>query len=210
MKTINKTEANDCLRTAANNAWSWDDFHKNDQPGYNACREQGLAEQLNECAYTGLWLGEGTKQSVHIDHFRKKALYPELTFDWNNLFVAAKDLNCGADYKDKHISGLRTVTDNIYRDIFSPLEANLSQYFWYRQDGQIIPNPLITDASLLLKVNNTIEIFNLNSTDLKNRRLGIILMMKDFQNLDDETIKECMKSAGFSFVIDFELQRRKD
>ncbi|MDE6480487.1 MAG: hypothetical protein K2L45_09470 [Muribaculaceae bacterium] len=98
MKTINKTEANDCLRTAANNAWSWDDFHKNDQPGYNACREQGLAEQLNECAYTGLWLGEGTKQSVHIDHLRKKALYPELTFDWNNLFVAAKNLECGADY----------------------------------------------------------------------------------------------------------------
>ncbi|MDE6018068.1 MAG: TIGR02646 family protein [Muribaculaceae bacterium] len=210
MKTINKTEANDCLRTAANNAWSWDDFHKNDQPGYNACREQGLTEQLNECAYTGLWLGEGTKQSVHIDHFRKKALYPELTFDWNNLFVAAKDLNCGADYKDKHISGLRTVTDNIYRDIFSPLEANLSQYFWYRQDGAIVPHQSITDETIRSKVNNTIEIFNLNSSDLKNRRLGIIQLMKDIHDLDDETIRDCMKSYGFSFVVDFELQRRND
>ena len=153
MKTINKTKANDCLQNADNNAWSWDDFHKNNQTGYNACREQGLLEQRNECAYTGLWLGEGTKQSIHIDHFRKKSLYPELTFDWNNLFVAAKDIDCGADYKDKHISGPRTVADNIYRNIFSPLDANLSQYFWYRQDGQITPNPLITDASLLLKIN---------------------------------------------------------
>ncbi|MDE6562259.1 MAG: TIGR02646 family protein [Muribaculaceae bacterium] len=210
MKTINKTEANDCLQNADNNAWSWDDFHKNNQTGYNACREQGLLEQRNECAYTGLWLGEGTKQSIHIDHFRKKSLYPELTFDWNNLFVAAKDIDCGADYKDTHISGPRTVADNVYRNIFSPLDANLSQYFWYRQDGAIVPHQSITDESIRSKVKKTIEIFNLNSSDLKSRRLGIMQSVKGIIDQDDETIRDWMQNAGFSFVVDFELQRRKD
>lgn len=210
MKTINKSKANGCLRTAAANAWSWDDFHTNDQDGYHACREQGLQEQLHECAYTGLWLSEGTKQSIHIDHFKKRSIYPELTFDWNNLFVAAKDVDSGADYKDKHISGPRQVADSVYKNIFSPLEANLSKYFWYRQDGEIIPHPSINDESIRSKVKKTIEIFNLNSADLKNRRLGIMQTLKGILEQDDETIREWMRNAGFSFVVDFELQRRKD
>lgn len=210
MKTINKIEANYCLQIAAVNAWSWDDFHTNDQDGYHASREQGLQEQLYECAYTGLWLGEGTKQSIHIDHFKKRSIYHEQTFDWNNLFVAAKDLDSGADYKDKHISGPRQAADNIYNSIFSPLEANLSQYFWSRQDGTIIPHPSITNELIRSKVNNTIEIFNLNSSDLKNRRLGIIQSMKYLHDLDIEAIRECMRSSGFSFVVDFELQTQNN
>ncbi len=209
MKTIFKTDSNPSLLNAKDKGWNWEDFHSNDQVAYKSCREQALKEQLEECAYTGLWLGEGTKQTIHIDHFKKKAIYPELTFYWNNLFVAAKDLDCGADYKDKKISGPRASSDKSYDNILSPLERNLSDYFWYRQDGAVIPHPSINDDKLISKINNTIDIFNLNSSYLKSRRAGIIHTMKGIQDLDDETIRGCMKSLGFSFVVEFELQSQK-
>ena len=63
-------------------------------------KEQALEEQHNECAYTGLWLGEGTTQTIHLDHFRKKGIYAPSTFDYGNLFAAAKNSSYGSDYKD--------------------------------------------------------------------------------------------------------------
>lgn len=90
------------------------------------------------------------------------------------------------------------------------MEANLSQYFWYRQDGAIVPHQSITDESIRSKVKKTIEIFNLNSADLKNRRFCIMQSVKGIIGLDDETIRDGMRYAGFSFVVDFELQRRKE
>ncbi len=209
MKSIVKADSNPSLLNAKDKGWNWDDFHSNDQEAYKNCREQALKEQLEECAYTGLWLGDGTKQTIHIDHFKKKAIYPELTFDWNNLFVAAKDLDCGADHKDKRISCPRVSSDKIYDNILSPLERHLSDYFWYRQDGAVIPHPSINDDELISKINNTIDIFNLNSSFLKDRRSGIIKMMRSYAGFEESAIREIMKSLGFSFVVDFELQRQK-
>ncbi len=209
MKTVVKTDSNHSLLNAKEKGWNWDDFHSNDQEAYQSCREQALKEQLEECAYTGLWLGEGTKQTIHIDHFKKKAIYPELTFEWNNLFAAAKDLDCGADFKDKKISGSRASSDKSYDNILSPLERYLSDYFWYRQDGAVIPHPSINDDELISKINNTIDIFNLNSSFLKDRRSGIIKMMRSYAGFGESAIREIMKSLGFSFVVDFELQRQK-
>lgn len=65
MKTIVKNEANPCLQDASNAKWTWDEFRNKNYAGYLAVRQQALEEQANECAYTGLWLGEGTTQKVH-------------------------------------------------------------------------------------------------------------------------------------------------
>lgn len=208
MKTIVKTAAKECLQTAKTNGWNWDDFHENAHDSYRSCRDQALQEQNDECAYTGLWLGEGTKQTVHIDHFRKKSLYPALTFDWNNLFAAAKDLDCGADFKDKSIKGPQTNSDKQYEGFFSPLEANLKEYFWYRQDGTIEPHPEVDDEKLLGKIINTIAIFNLNDGNLKNRRKEVIEFVRNLQQLEDDVVVECMRCSGFSFVTEFELEHR--
>ncbi len=212
MRMIVKKDENPILQKARNKGWTWNDFHDKAQDGYNACREQALEEQNDECAYTGLWLGEGTTQVIHIDHYRKKALYPELTFNWNNLFAAAKDLHYGADYKDKKISGPKSNSDSQYDSFFSPLEANLENYFWYSQDGTIIPHPTYEngkDMNLLSKIRNTIDFFNLNADDLKHKRRGIIEILRGLGQLEDEIVKECMLTSGFSFLVDFELAHRK-
>lgn len=115
MKTIVKTEANRCLQEAQARGRSWDDFHDNAHDEYLAVREQALSDQRNECAYTGLWIGEGT-----------------------------------------------------------------------------------------------IEMYNLNAQELIRRRKGIIENVRSLQQLGDEEVRQCMATAGFSFVVEFELRHREE
>lgn len=208
MKTILKLEADDCLQRAIDNGWSWDDFHRNAHDDYLTLRELALMEQNDECAYTGLWLGKGTTQTVHLDHFRKKAIYPELTFDWYNLFAAAKDLDYGSDYKDRNIHGPRDNADSQYNTFWSPLKVNLEGNFWYRQDGKIMPYPGIDEDARQI-AQQTIDMYNLNADDLKKRRQGIIQLVGGLDQLDDDTVRQCMATSGFSFVVEFELAQRQ-
>ena len=101
MKTIVKSEVPPCLRQAQGKGWNWDEFRANAYDDYLSVRSQALVDQKDECAYTGLWLGMGTTHTLHIDHFHKKAIFPEETLSWENLFAAAKNRNDGADYKDR-------------------------------------------------------------------------------------------------------------
>jgi len=208
MKTIIKSPANECLREAQDKGWSWTDFVENAHNDYLQVRNQALADQGQECAYTGLWLGEHTSQKLHIDHFLKRSLYPEHQFNWDNLFAAAKDLNCGSDYKDHNIHGPKANSDNQYQNFYSPLEANLEGMFWYQQNGQVVVHPCVGDENKA-KVQQTIDMYNLNAVDLVHRRAGVISDIRDLQQIDDDMIRECMKSRGFSFVVEFELQHRE-
>lgn len=207
MKTIVKSNANVCLRNAEHNGLSWNDFVTRHHDEYLRIRQQAISDQTGECAYTGLWIGDGTKQKVHIDHFRKRSIYPQLQFDWHNLFAAAKDLDYGSDSKDAKIHGPLTYADHLYKLFYSPLEANLEDMLWYRQDGQIVAHPS-TPTDKINFVNNTIELYNLNAPDLIHRRLSIINQLRELNQLDVETIRLCMQNAGFSFLVNFELRQR--
>lgn len=211
MKTIIKQEETiECLQIAKNARWNWDEFHDNAQKDYKYVRDKALKDQRYECAYTGLWLGEGTSQTTHLDHFRKKAIYPDAIFCWHNLFAAAKDLEYGSDYKDKQIHGPMFNADRQYQTFWSPLQANLENYFWYRQDGTIEPaeHLSINEAEMTKR---TIEMYNLNAADLKNRRKGIIQIVRAYgEQLTDEEIRASMNTAGFSFLVNFELNQKKD
>jgi len=207
MKTIVKSLADECLRRAYDKGWSWDEFVAKAHDDYLRIRAQAINDQRYECAYTGLWIGEGTKQKIHIDHFFKKSLYPGLRFDWSNLFAAAKGLDYGSDYKDKNIHGPTINSDDQYGRFYSPLEANLEKMFWYQQNGRIDVHPDVSGDKIAI-VENTIIMYNLNAPDLVNKRLGIITQLRNLGQLDDDVIRLCMRNAGFSFVVDFELSQR--
>lgn len=207
MKTTTKLAPLPCLTKAQNQGWNWNEFRDNDHQGYEACVCQALLEQMGECAYTGLWLGEGSKQKIHIDHFRKKGIYPTLTFEWNNLFAAAKELNCGADYKDGLIHGPLAHADGVYRTFWSPLQVGLDDAFWFQQDGKMVPSDNLSPDDKQ-KAQNTIDMFNLNDGDLVNRRGTIIKQIRALSDLDDDTIRLCMNGKGFSILIEKELRYR--
>lgn len=208
MKTITKSEGTlECLQSAQKAGWNWDEFHKKAQADFESVRALAVEEQGNECAYTGLWIGEGTHSDVHIDHFRKKSIYPEATFCWKNLFAAVKNPNYGADYKDKQIHSPQANADRQYQAFWSPLQPTLSEAFWYRQDGTIEPDEQLS-LSEKATAQQTIDMYNLNSNELKNRRQGVILTIRNMRHqLADQEVRTIMDTVGFSFLVDFELRQ---
>lgn len=206
MRTVTKTEEHLALANGRSHGWNWDEFRENDHDGYRAVHEQALTDQCNECAYCGLWIGEGTSQKVHLDHFRKKGIYGELALVYDNLFAAVKDMPYGSDYKDKKIHGPRGNADVQYATFWSPLISNLANKFWYRQDGQMEPvDSLSAEDKDMAK--NTIEMYNLNHPYLKQRRSELMHIIDGLKDCDDDTVRMCLGASGFSFVVDFELNQ---
>lgn len=197
MKHIEKHTEPQGIVFAREHHLTWDEF---DTPQYKMmyiqCREQAYDEQSGECAYTGMPLNKSAV--VHLDHFRKKSIYPLLTFDWSNLFAAVKDNHYGSDYKDNQING--TNAAHYYQLLINPAIESPEAYFWYSNDGKVHPKAGLTPTDFE-KANTTIRLFNLNQSTLINRRRDLWQILQSYQDLSTEVIASALKNYGFSFVI---------
>ena len=157
----------------------WDDF----SIGAELRKHMLDNEQNWQCAYTEIRINEKRKPS-HIDHFKRKhgSLYPELIFDYNNLFTADSSDDYGARYKDNEVK-----TKDDYNDLLNPTDLVISKSFKYNLSNGEIEG--ITD-----KAKHTIKIFNLNQVDLKRRRLDRIKQMEDYKNI--YSIQESLEFIG--------------
>lgn len=139
---------------------NWDDLGtsiKQEARAYILSKEQGGLS-----AYTERVVSES--KTLHIDHFRKKGIFPHLTFAWNNLLVDERSENYGAVFKDKHI---KRASD--YNQIIDPIVDDPQEYFEYSVDGSIIPKQGLS-PSAKAKAEKTIEVFNLNHSSLVQER----------------------------------------
>jgi len=125
-----------------------------------------LKEQINMCAYCESRL----KDYYHIDHFYKRDLFPKLTFDYDNLFLSCNCENSCAKHKDSY--GLKI---DEFNKIFSPKNINLDE-FEYSFTGEIIGKTQ--------KANKTIEVFNLNSRSLVEKRKKISINSQNMMDYD--------------------------
>jgi len=60
------------------------------QYGHREVRDALSAMSFHKCFYCESGLGEGDGE---IDHYQSVAAYPELAFEWNNLYLSCKDCN---------------------------------------------------------------------------------------------------------------------
>jgi len=167
-------------------------FHNKYKDVYEETRLQILTDEQNQlCGYTEIYINE--LEECHVDHYKKREFFSELIFDWNNLVVATKDDNFGANFKDNSYR----IQREEYSEIYNPVVDDIP--FEYNQWGEIIEK----DG----KTKRTIEIFNLNCESLKRRRADIITtiqaLKKDCASIDD--IRSSFDEAGFSSVIEQEL-----
>ncbi|NOZ91078.1 MAG: TIGR02646 family protein [Epsilonproteobacteria bacterium] len=127
----------------------WSDIKNREELNQNLVKEQeGM------CAYC-----ESRLKDYHIDHFFKRDLFPKLTFDYDNLFLSCNcERNC-AKFKDRF--GLKKEE---FFNIFSPIDINLDE-FDYSLTGEILGKTA--------KAKRTIEVFNLNSKSLVEKRKRI-------------------------------------
>ena len=175
---------------------TWDEFHEQCRDSYIACRTQANEEQSGECAYTGMPLNENA--NIHIDHFRKKSLYQDLTFIWTNLFAAIKNIHYGADYKDGYINGENA--ESVYAKLLNPALDNPELYFWYSNNGRIEIKEDLADSDKI-RAKTTIDVFHLNDSVLLNRRRELFKILDNYKSLPEEETLPALKIYGFSFVI---------
>jgi uncharacterized protein (TIGR02646 family) len=157
-------------------------------------REYILLEEQNLlCAYCEKAIDSSPKNS-NIDHFRLKAghLFPEMTFDYNNLLVSCNTSGRCSDYKDKHIK-----SKSDYENIVNPITENPDDFFDYLITGKIIAinnNP---------KAEFTIDIFQLGrerNEPLSRQRKEIADALEHINNLSLDEIYDIFGNEFYSFI----------
>jgi len=154
-------------------------------------REHIIKEQQNLCAYCEIKLEHLDRLS--IDHFQKRDIFPELTLEYNNLFVSCVSDNRCENYKDK-----LSLTKEDYNKIIHPVFENPEDYFEYDLGGKIIPKENL-DKFAYEKAKFTIETFNLNDRKLVEDRKKIIISLIDI--LEYFNSWEEIRDNGFDFYF---------
>ncbi|MCK4663185.1 MAG: TIGR02646 family protein [Bacteroidales bacterium] len=159
-----------------------------------------LKEQRNQCAYCECYIKQ-YKSNFHIDHFKTRNLFPQLTFDYNNLFLSCTSKDNCASYKDKsHLQ------KKDFDKLIHPAFDNPEDSFSYLASGAIYPkNP--NDVKAIF----TIEKFNLQSKKLVHRRRTIAIKLSNnhYKSIDSEIIiKEFKEYESFIKYIKTIINRQ--
>lgn len=156
---------------------------------------EGLAnEQLNLDGYTERLL-ELDDKNTHIDHFKKRTLFPQLTFKWDNLILAEHSMAFGADAKDNY-SKDRVKRKEDYLMVVDPVYEDPHQYFSYLLDGAIVPKAELNEKEKQ-KAQYTIDCFCLNNIALKQGRCDVIEAIKSLKNGD------CSSNDILNYLSDY-------
>ncbi|MDE7032427.1 MAG: TIGR02646 family protein [Muribaculaceae bacterium] len=201
MKRIVKNPAH----TDAFNSWAsqqgftnWDQFTGSN--AYHQVRSHVLFnEQYGISGYTEEPL-DNPKLQPHIDHYRKKGIYPRLTFEYENFVVDYHRTPYGSSHKDKVVNGSFN-----YADIFDPVHDDMSQYIQFGPHGEMMPEYNL-DPLIKAKVDKTIEVFDLNNNLLNSKRYGIMCVLESYAGMESDIILECMQAAGFPSLVNWWLR----
>lgn len=141
--------------------------------------------------------------NTHIDHFRKRDLFPQLTFDWENLIWAEHSTEFGADAKDNY-SECRAKDKVDYQNIVDPVHDDPHDFFSYLTDGEIVPKAGLDDTKRK-KAQYTIDCFCLNNISLRQGRCVVIEAIKNLKkgNCDPKDILEYLKEYNFPSVLEY-------
>jgi len=164
MKKLERSNAPACLANLVSGRDGWDSADK------AQIWEALDLMQGGFCAYCECQLGR-----MHIEHFKTRSSYRDLTFDWNNLFGSCGDssqkggwLRCGI-YKD---NGAGTYDPEL---LIKPDISNPSDYLLFLTTGTIRPNANLSEKNKLIAT-ETIRVFNLNNdSTLFGRRKNAIM-----------------------------------
>lgn len=160
-------------------------------------------EQDNLSGYTELYIA--CPNQTHIDHFKKRSLFGNLVFCWENFVVDSQDDGYGARYKDSHI---HSIEDN--QRLIDPVKEDASRYFQYEITGKMVPANGLSDDDAK-RAQFTIDMFNLNEGSLKERRRIILnIDLQSYDGLSDEEVMQCLQKLGFPSVVEQWLRERRN
>ncbi len=151
MRKLDRTDiaAPACLANYSHPANCWDDVSAADKGEIGVQLEQ---MQGRRCAYC-----EGPLDGLghHIEHFRRKAQFPPLTFAWANLYWSCDQTDSCGHYKD-HGAGPYNVDELVEPCVHDP-----DRFFRFRSDGTINVRPGLVPEDQH-RAAETLRVFNLN------------------------------------------------
>ncbi|QCI28548.1 retron system putative HNH endonuclease [Caminibacter pacificus] len=144
-------------------------------------REYIISEQKFLCAYCERKLENLTNLS--IDHFKKRNLFPDLTLDYNNLFVSCDSATHCERHKDSF-----SINKEEFKYLIHPVFNNPEYFFEYDLTGHILPKDDLSEFNKK-KADFTIKAFNLNDKSLIEDRKklieGLIYTLEVFNKIED-------------------------
>lgn len=192
MLSLNRTaiEAPNCLAEYDYRTHTWEQFggeckrqlrqalvRLQNNPALNAdvAHEYGV-----RCAYceTAIY-HEG-----HIEHFRRKNRtrgFPELTFEWNNLFLA-----CGSNDHCGHFKDRKQAEPYEPDDLIKPDTHSVDDYLYFHSAGEVRIRAELNarDAHI---ASETIRVFGLDNSALSGAR---VKALQAYRKLKDEELEE--------------------
>lgn len=192
----NNTNAPSCLSDYDHKIHTWDDFG-------GECKKQLRAALVQMQGIPGVTTADASEYGVrcaycedvihhagHIEHFRRKNSnhFPELTFDWSNLFLACGSNDHCGHYKDRPRADAYNPDDLIKPDIEDPEE-----YLYFHSSGEIRPRAGL-DANKVHRASETIRVFGFDNRTLMGNRSRAVQpykkMLEDIADWEPELITE--------------------
>ena len=138
-----------CLAGYSHPAQRWNDVGPVDKQQIRVNLEQ---LQGRRCAYCE---GDIDTLGQHIEHFRRKRHFPQLTFAWDNLYWSCDQTDSCGHHKDNGAAAYNV------NDLIEPCIHDPDQFFRFRSDGTISIRPGLTPADQH-RAEETLRVFNLN------------------------------------------------
>lgn len=129
-------------------------------------------EQKDMCVYCEKMITSDRRKS-NIDHFKLRSLYPELTLDYNNLFVSCNNIYHCSSKKDN-----AKLKKDDFENIVNPID--IEENFSYTYIGEI--------EGKNEKAKNSIEVFGLNHKSLVEERKQIINYIEFYKETKEEIL----------------------
>lgn len=160
-----------------------------------------LKEQKNLCVYCEKMVNDYPKD-CHIDHFKKRDLFPNETLNYDNLFISCNNEKRCAKYKD------RKILKKDYNFFINPAFEDPEKFLEYTFFGEIQPKENLDDIGLK-KAKFTIDILNLNAKGLVEERKTIILSLCEI--IDKLSLEQIQRSGFVNFftLIKWLLSNKK-
>jgi uncharacterized protein (TIGR02646 family) len=161
----------------------WKSFDKSVK---NDVYESLLKEQGFICAYCSRPI---IRTNCHIEHYRPKSVYKQLTFEYNNLIASCQ----GEDEKKPRTPVHCGHKKGAWYDeelMISPLDSNCEKYFKYAGSGQIIA----VDGEKQAAANTTISKLALDIDKLRRlRRTAIDTALQIIEGLNASEIQQLIQ-----------------
>ena len=130
---------------------------------HNDIKKTLFASSFYKCAFCECKPGDSG--NIEVEHFAPKSIYPDLTFDWDNLLPSCRKCN-----------EAKTDFDTIKEPIINPSKTDPEELFTYNY----IRICAISGCSQEQAAKNTIDVCNLNSSRLYEVRAMLIKSLTEY------------------------------